>query len=115
MPEAFPAVTVPPSANAGRSPASVSTVVPGFGCSSSRTVTGLRPPTSTATISSANAARAASVAARRWDSAANSSCSARETPYLAATFSAVTPMWIPWNGSVSIITVPSASVRSPSL
>ncbi len=56
-------------------------VVSGLGCSSFSTVNGRRPPTSTGTISSANADCAASVAARRCDSAANSSWRCRETSY----------------------------------
>ena len=114
MPDALPAVTEPSLLKAGRRLASVSRVVSGLGCSSRDAVNGLRPPTSTSTISSAKAACASAVAARRCDSTANSSCCPRETPYLAATFSAVTPMWMSWNGSVSIMTVPSTSVRLPS-
>ena len=56
----------------------------------------------------------ASLAARCWDVRAKSSYSALLTLYFSATASAVTPMWVPPNGSVSIATVPSVSVRSPS-
>ena len=65
IPEELPAVTDPSAANAGRSPASTSSVVPGRGCSSTDTSIGRLPPVVTGTISSANAARLASRAALR--------------------------------------------------
>ena len=51
-------------------------------------------------------------AARRWLSAAKESWSARDIPYSAATFSAVTPMWQWSNGSVTAPTMASTATAS---
>lgn len=51
--------------------------------------------------------------ARRCDSTAVWSCSSRPMPYSRATFSAVTPMWIAWNGSCSAPSIMSTSPASP--
>ena len=93
IPEAFAAVTVPPSLKAGRSLAMPSAVTPSRGNSSvsKRTVSFLTLM-GTGTISSLNlpALRAASHFC--WLDAANSSCISRVTPYFSATFSAVMPI-----------------------
>ena len=68
----FPAVTVPPSRNAGRSDASFSSVVSGRGCSS-------RSTSPTGTSSSAKRPASCAAAQRRWLSSANASWSSRET------------------------------------
>ena len=52
-------------------------------------------------------------AARRWLSTANASCCSRVMPHLVATFSAVMPMWIVSNGSVSAPTIMSTILLSP--
>ena len=93
MPDAFPAVTLPPSINAGRSFARLAAFVSGRGCSSLSTEIGspLRCGIFTGTISSACTPLAAAAAARRCDSRANASCSSRETLHCAATRSAVSP------------------------
>ena len=57
--------------------------------------------TGTATISSLKLPAAIAAAARAWLCAANASCAARVTWYLSATFSAVMPMWMSANASVS--------------
>ena len=94
MPDALPAVTLPPARKAGLSAASDSAVVLARGCSSvSTTVTApRRPGTSTGTISPANQPSAWAVAVRCWERRANASWSARETPWSSATFSAVSPI-----------------------
>ena len=103
--EALPAVTVPPSSNAGRSPASTSSVVPGRIPSSCDTVTAPSPspsaqsrtapsaPRTTGTISSANAPDSRAAAARWWDCTLNRSTSSRRSPHCRATISALTP-WL---------------------
>ncbi len=80
MPEAFPAVTVPPSRwNTVRIAASAERVT-SRGCSSvSTTVSPRRPLIVTGVISAATAPDASAAWARRWDSSAYSSCSARVT------------------------------------
>ncbi len=94
MPDALPAVTVPSLAKAGRSFASVSTVVPWRGYSSSSTVMSpLRWGTVTGAISPANRPAFCAASALAWLAAANSSCSARAICQRSATFSAVVPMW----------------------
>ena len=94
MPEALPAVTVPSLAKAGRSLPSTSSVVSGFGYSSSATTTSpLRPFTVTGAISSLKRPAFMASPALCWLPAANSSCSARVSWYCRATFSAVLPMW----------------------
>ena len=95
MPLAFPAVTVPPSRNAGRSFASASRDVSARGGSSLETV---RPSpavegSGTGTISSANFPDSIAAIARRWLSKANRSCSSRENVgFPSRRFSAVSPM-----------------------
>ncbi len=85
---------VPSGRNAGRSLASVSTVVAGRMPSSCVTVSDAPPRcgTVTPTISSANSPAAAAAAARWWLAAANSSCSARVMPSLLPLFSVDSPM-----------------------
>ena len=56
---------------------------------------------------------AVAAAARLWLSTANASCYVAVSPHLFATFSAVTPMWIVSNGSVSAPTIMSISFASP--
>src|SRR6476661_588863 len=83
--EAFPAVTVPSAAKAGRSLARLSVVVPGRMPSSSVTSSGspFRCGTGTGAISSSNDPALAAAAARSWLIAAYSSCSARVRPLVA--------------------------------
>ena len=56
---------------------------------------------------------AIAAAARLWLSTANVSCCSRVMPHRVATFSAVTPMWMVSNGSVSAPTIMSMSLASP--
>ena len=93
-PDALAAVTVPSLANAGRSPAIESSVVPAFGYSSCANATGspFRYGIMTGTISSTNRPAFCAASALFWLATANSSCCARETSYFFATFSAVVPM-----------------------
>jgi hypothetical protein len=95
MPEALPAVTEPPSlVKAGRSLASVSTVVPWRGNSSVSTTTSpLRVFTVTGTISSLKRPDFCAASALFCEAAAKASCSARVIWNFCATFSAVLPMW----------------------
>ena len=51
--------------------------------------------------------------ARRWLSTASASWSSREMPHFFATFSAVTPMWMSWNGSCSAPVIMSSTRASP--
>ena len=102
MPEALPAVTVPPSRlKAGFSLASFSMVVPGLTYSSVSKTMG--SPffwgMTTGTISSLNLPSAMAAAARVWLRRASSSCISRVMPYFSATFSAVMPMWQLLNAS----------------
>ena len=94
IPDAFPAVTVPPSRNAGRSRASASAVVSARGCSSRATTTG--SPffwgTSTGTICQSNRPASIAATALRCDSSANASWRSRSTDQRSATFSAVSPI-----------------------
>ena len=81
--DALPAVTVPPSRNAGCSAASFSSVVSARGPSSASTVTvSPRLPlgASTGTSCSANRPSAWAATARWWLRSAKASWSARETP-----------------------------------
>ena len=93
MPDAFPAVTLPPSVNAGRNFARLAASVSGRGCSSLSTSSAspFRCAMRTGTISSACTPLFAAAAARRCDSSANASCSSRETFHVDATRSAVSP------------------------
>ncbi len=94
MPDAFPAVTVPSLLNAGRNSPSASTVAPARTYSSvANTVVPLRVTISNGTISAAKRPAFCAASALFWEAAANSSCSRREMPNFAATFSAVVPMW----------------------
>ena len=92
--EALPAVIVPSFWNAGRSAASFS-MSPRPGSSSSATIVGgpLRCAISTGTISPLNFPSACARSARRYDSAANASWSARVIPFSFAHSSAQSPMW----------------------
>mmetsp|Transcript_39174 Transcript_39174/g.101311 ORF Transcript_39174/g.101311 Transcript_39174/m.101311 type:complete len:288 (+) Transcript_39174:65-928(+) len=91
MPEAFPAVTLPPCfLNAGLSlPKESALVSPLMYSSWSKTFL----PASTFTICFWNLPAFWAAAAFRWDSAAKASCACLSMPCSAATFSAVTPMW----------------------
>ena len=114
MPEALPAVTVPSFLNAGRIPASFSAVVPGFGCSSvSKMVSPLRDFSVIGTIWSLKRPSSIAIAARRCDSAANSSCSSRVISHFSARFSAVIPIWPAPKGSVRTETIASIIPVSP--
>ena len=95
IPEALPAVTVPPSRRKlGRSFCSTSKVVPCLGYSSaSTTVSPLRPGTLTATISSLKRPAFWAASAFCCEAAANLSWSIRVICHFCATFSAVLPMW----------------------
>ena len=94
IPDAFPAVTVPPSfLKAGGSFAIFSSEV-SIGRSSTMNVTSpFFDGMTTGTISSATAPLAIAARARWWLISASSSCSRRVIPYRAAMFSAVKPMW----------------------
>src|SRR6185312_6666968 len=87
------AVTVPSATNAGFILASDSRVTPARGCSSvvNDFPAFSLPGNGTGTNSSAKTPAASAFWARAWLSTANASCSARETPYWDATFSAVSP------------------------
>jgi len=121
MVDAFPAVTesdagsAPLAPKAGRSAPSDSAVVSARGPSSAPTTVGpFRPGISTGTISAANFPAACAATARRCDSAANASCAARETPALAAVYSAWEPMWTLQVGHQSPSRImPSTSAWSP--
>jgi hypothetical protein len=115
IPEALPAVTVPPASNAGLSFANPSSETSGRACSSTLNSTvSLRCLTSTGTTSCSNRPASIAATARRCDSTANASCASRDIPWDLARFSAVTPMWILLNGSVSAPTTESTSDASPS-
>ena len=102
IPDEFPAVTDPPSRNAGRSLASASIEVSARGCSSRVTSTGslFFCGTSTGTIWSSKRPPSIAATARWWDSSANASCRSRVTsrsaPYRSTTFSAVSPIEYGW-------------------
>src|SRR5262245_16174526 len=85
MPLELPAVTVPPSLNAGLSVASFSRLVSGRGCSS-------RATSPTGTSSSSKRPLSLASVQRRCDCSPNSSCSSRLIPYRSATFSPVSPI-----------------------
>ena len=90
IPDAFPAVTSPSFLKYGLSPARVSGVVLGRGCSSeSNTRWPFRSASSTGTISSANRPASRAALVRAWLAFANASTSARVSPYFSARFSAV--------------------------
>ena len=93
MPEALPAVTVPPSAS-GLSFASCSSVVSGRGCSSSATVTTapLRPGTATGAISSAKKPSRRARSTRCCETSAKRSAASRPIPSSRARLSAVSGM-----------------------
>ena len=92
IPLEFPAVTVPPSRNAGFNPASFSALVSGRGCSSRSTpLTGIN--------STAKRPASAAAAQRRCERSANASWPSRETCQRSATFSPVSP--IDSSGNVS--------------
>src|SRR5450759_3142452 len=95
MPEALPAVTVPFLSKAARSPASASMVLPCLGYSSASNTSGapFLCGISNGRISSLNLPAFCAASVFSCEASAKASWSARVTPYLAATFSAVTPMW----------------------
>ncbi len=114
MPDALPAVTVPSGLNTGFSLPRPSTDASGRTCSSR--VNSLVPFldfSSTGTISSSNRPSSCARAARMCDSTENSSCCSRLMSCDSARFSAVTPMWILSNGSVSPPTTGSTTPVSP--
>ena len=115
MPEALPAVTVPPSRlNAGGSLARPSTLTSARTCSSRvKACVSFLTRTSTGTIWSSKRPSSWAAAARRCDSTANWSWRSREMPWRSETFSAVMPMWTEWNGSVSPPTTGSTTSVSP--
>ena len=94
IPDALPAVTVPPSRKAGCSVASFSSDVSGRGCSS-------RVASPTGTSSSAKRPAASAAAQRCCESNANASWSSREIPQRSATFSPVSPIASGGNSSSS--------------
>ena len=115
MPEALPAVTVPFSfTNTALSFAMPSSVASSRMCSSVSKCVGpflLLSSMGRIWLLKWPALRAAT--ARRWLSTANASCCSRVMPHLFATFSAVMPMWIVSNGSVSAPTIMSTVLLSP--
>ena len=114
IPEELPAVTTPPSLNAGRSLlmlsaflkapfnlATFSIVVPNLGNSSVSKMIGspFLCGISTGTISSLNLPALIASSALFWEITENSSNSSLVIPHCSATFSAVIPMWYPLNAS----------------
>ena len=93
IPDAFPAVTVPPSRNAGRSFARPSAVASGRGCSSRATRTGspFRWGIGTGTSWASKRPSSMAAAVRRWLSRAKASWRSRDTCHSSATHSAVSP------------------------
>ena len=114
-PEALPAVTEPPSfLNAGLSLLMSSSLASMRTCSSVSNITvPLRPTSGTGTICSLKRPCAMACCARRWLSSAASSCCARLMSNCAATFSAVTPMWMSWNGSCRAPSIMSVIAALP--
>ncbi len=101
MPEALPAVTVPPARNTGGSLASDSAVMPSRGCSSCSTrVSPLRPSTSSGAISRSKRPLLRAASQRCWLESAQASASARVRPLSAASSSAVSPITSPESGSL---------------
>ena len=86
----LPAVTLPSSLKTGLSVASFSIVVPGRGPSSRLTT--VPSGSVTGTISRSNVPSSCAATARSCERLAYASWSSRETPYFAATFSAVRPI-----------------------
>ena len=115
MPEALPAVTVPPSfLKTAFILLSVSMVVSGLQCSSvSNTTSPLRDLIVIGTIWDLKRPSLMATAALRCDSTANASCSSRVSFHFSARFSAVTPMCPTPNGSVSTATMRSIILVSP--
>ncbi len=101
--EADAAVIVPSGVKAGRSPPSASAVVSGRMPSSASKMTGSprRCGTGTPTISLASRPSLAAAAARWWERAANSSCSARPMPSRVLCRSVSSPIGDWSNASVS--------------
>ena len=93
--DAFAAVTVPSFLNAGFSFAIDSAVMPSRIVSSVVNAIGsaLRCGTMTSNFSASKRPAAVASAARRWLSAANSSCAARVMSCFSAAISPVMPMW----------------------
>jgi len=93
--EAFPAVTVPSAWKTGFRRPSDSRVESARGPSSELTVIAspFRCGIATGTSSASNFPARWAATARWWERSANSSWSSRLTSYLAATFSAVSPIW----------------------
>ena len=115
MPDALPAVTVPFSLmNTAFSLAIPSIDESARTCSSVSNMTGpFLLFNSIGRIWLLKWPAAMAAAARLWLSTANASWSARVSPHLAATFSAVTPMCTVSNGSVSAPTIMSIIFESP--
>ncbi len=102
MPEALPAVTVPPSflKTVGSLPMPAASM-PWRMCSSWRKSTVSRLTfTGTPTICSSKRPSFWAFEARSWERTAKASWRSRVMPCFSARFSAVTPMRISWNGSV---------------
>jgi len=114
MPDALPAVTVPSGLKTGFSFERPSIVASGRTCSSrANSAAPFFDLSSTGMISSSNRPCSCAAAARRCDSTENSSCSSRLMLCDSARFSAVTPMWMLSNGSVSPPTTGSTTFASP--
>ena len=114
MPDALPAVTVPFSFwNTGFSFVKSSALASRRTCSSVSNATSLLRADRDRQDLILEAPFRDRARARRCDSSASASCASREMPYFAATFSAVTPMWIVWNGSCSAPSIMSTSLPSP--
>ena len=116
MPEALPAVTVPPFLNTAGSWARRSRLVSARGPSSVSTTTGSprRWGTETAVICPLNRPFSMAATARFWLMSASSSWSSRVTPKRSATFSAVTPMWYRLTGQPRPSVSTSLRMPSPS-
>jgi hypothetical protein len=115
MPDALPAVTVTFSLRkTGLSFAMSSIVASWRMCSSaSNSTVPFLDFSSTGTIWPLKRPALLAADARRWLSSARPSWSWRVMPYFAATFSAVTPMWITSNGSCSAPVIMSSVLKSP--
>ena len=114
MPDALPAVTVPSGLNTGFSLPRPSTEASGRTCSSRANSAGpffdLSSIGHDLLVEQALLLRAGRA---RCDSTENSSCASRLMSCDSARFSAVTPMWMSLNGSVSPPTTGSTTFVSP--
>ncbi|MNS93132.1 hypothetical protein D3C72_1272880 [compost metagenome] len=115
MPEALAAVTVPSSlANTGFIFWKSSILAPARKCSSlSKAISPFLLLSMTGTIWPAKRFSAQAASARWWLVRASWSWSSRLIPNSLATFSAVTPMWILWNGSCRAPVIMSTICVSP--